>query len=71
LETVMLADDCFPTHNRVVLGKCRGGRTKYSKQGQHLFHVNLLLRAGFDLIDLSGYGRQSTGGANPRREVSV
>jgi len=29
------------------------------------------LRAGFDLIELSGYGRQSTGGANPRREVSV
>jgi len=31
------------------------------------FHVTLL-RAGFDLIDLSGYGRQSTGGANPRRK---
>src|SRR6266446_237171 len=30
-----------------------------------------LLRAGFDLIELSGYGRQSTGSANPRREVSV
>jgi len=29
------------------------------------------LRAGFDLLELSGYGRQSTGGANPRREVSV
>jgi hypothetical protein len=33
--------------------------------------VNLLLRAGFDLIDLSGYGRQSTRRANPRSEVSV
>src|SRR5260370_24109011 len=29
------------------------------------------LRAGFDLIELSGYGRQSTGGANPRREGSL
>jgi hypothetical protein len=55
----------------VGLGKCPSGTTKYSKQGQQLFHVNLLLRAGFDLIELSGFGRQSTGGANPRREVSV
>jgi hypothetical protein len=38
------------------MGKCPNGTTKYSKQSQHLFHVNLLLRAGFDLIELSGYG---------------
>jgi hypothetical protein len=27
----------------VVLGKCASGATKYCKQSQHLFHVNLIL----------------------------
>jgi len=37
-------------------GKCRSGTNKVQASRQHLFHVHLILRAGFDLIELSGTG---------------
>ena len=67
-----IADDCFPSNDYIVvgLGKCPNGTAKYSNKA-NIFFKESPLKAGFDLIELTGHAPRLWKRTEPGVEVLV